>query len=77
MDLTTKLVESEDKYLRLFAEFENYKKRTQKEKEDLEKISKQVKQGFEFDFVLGQRETIVKTCVSFLELIVQFHKHIP
>ena len=38
MELTKKLLELEDKYLRLFAEFENYKKRTQKEKEDL-KIS--------------------------------------
>ena len=28
-----KLAEAEDKYLRLFAEFENYKKRTQKEKD--------------------------------------------
>jgi len=28
-----KLAEAEDKYLRLYAEFENYKKRTQKEKE--------------------------------------------
>jgi molecular chaperone GrpE len=33
--LNTKLVESEDKYLRLAAEFDNYKKRTQKEKEDI------------------------------------------
>lgn len=30
-----KLKESEDRYLRLYADFENYKKRTQKEKEDL------------------------------------------
>ncbi len=28
-----KIAEAEDKYLRLYAEFENYKKRTQKEKE--------------------------------------------
>ncbi|MBR5808571.1 MAG: nucleotide exchange factor GrpE, partial [Clostridia bacterium] len=28
-----KLSEAEDKYLRLYAEFENYKKRTQKEKD--------------------------------------------
>jgi molecular chaperone GrpE len=35
MDLNTKLIESEDKYLRLFAEFENYKKRVQKDKEDI------------------------------------------
>ena len=28
-----KLLEAEDKYLRLYAEFENYKKRTQKEKD--------------------------------------------
>jgi molecular chaperone GrpE len=33
--LTGKLTESEDKYLRLAADFENYKKRVQKEKEDL------------------------------------------
>ena len=32
-ELTEKLAESEDKYLRLYAEFENYKKRTQKEKD--------------------------------------------
>lgn len=32
-ELSEKLAESEDKYLRLFAEFENYKKRTQKEKD--------------------------------------------
>lgn len=35
MELNTKLIESEDKYLRLFAEFENYKKRVQKDKEDI------------------------------------------
>ena len=33
--LNTKVIESEDKYLRLAAEFDNYKKRTQKEKEDI------------------------------------------
>lgn len=32
-ELTEKLKDSEDKYLRLYAEFENYKKRTQKEKD--------------------------------------------
>lgn len=32
-DLSKKLSEAEDKYLRLYAEFENYKKRTQKEKD--------------------------------------------
>ena len=32
-ELTEKLQEAEDKYLRLYAEFENYKKRTQKEKD--------------------------------------------
>ena len=32
-ELNEKLAESEDKYLRLYAEFENYKKRTQKEKD--------------------------------------------
>jgi len=34
-ELSKMLTESEDKYLRLYAEFENYKKRTQKDKEDL------------------------------------------
>lgn len=32
-ELNEKLLEAEDKYLRLYAEFENYKKRTQKEKD--------------------------------------------
>ncbi len=32
-ELSDKLKESEDKYLRLYAEFDNYKKRTQKEKD--------------------------------------------
>ena len=32
-ELNEKLSEAEDKYLRLYAEFENYKKRTQKEKD--------------------------------------------
>lgn len=32
-DLSEKLKESEEKYLRLYAEFDNYKKRTQKEKD--------------------------------------------
>lgn len=32
-ELNEKLKDSEDKYLRLYAEFENYKKRTQKEKD--------------------------------------------
>lgn len=32
-ELSEKLKESEDKYLRLYAEFDNYKKRTQKEKD--------------------------------------------
>ena len=33
--LNDKLIESENKYIRLYADFENYKKRSQKEKEDL------------------------------------------
>jgi molecular chaperone GrpE len=33
--LQEKIQQSEDKYVRLFAEFDNYKKRVQKEKEDL------------------------------------------
>ncbi|MDD6736054.1 MAG: nucleotide exchange factor GrpE [Clostridiales bacterium] len=32
-DIAKKLKDSEDKYLRLYAEFDNYKKRTQKEKD--------------------------------------------
>ena len=40
-DLKTKLKEEEDKYLRLFAEFENYKKRTTKERIDLYKTAGQ------------------------------------
>ena len=34
-DLNNKLIESEDKFARKCAEFENYKKRTQKEKEEI------------------------------------------
>lgn len=34
-DLVEKLAEAEDKYVRLYAEFENYKKRVQKEKEEI------------------------------------------
>jgi len=40
MELNYKLIESEDKYVRLFAEFENYKKRTQKDKEDIKITTK-------------------------------------
>ena len=40
-DLKTELKEEEDKYLRLFAEFENYKKRTSKERLDLYKTASQ------------------------------------
>tara|TARA_Y100000768_G_C23635550_1_gene521661 strand:- start:124 stop:633 length:510 start_codon:yes stop_codon:yes gene_type:complete len=39
--LKTELKEEEDKYLRLFAEFENYKKRTTKERIDLFKTAGQ------------------------------------
>jgi molecular chaperone GrpE len=34
-DLVEKLAEAEDKYVRLYAEFENYKRRVQKEKEEI------------------------------------------
>lgn len=34
-DLSSKLKESEDKYLRLFADFENYKRRVMKDKQDI------------------------------------------
>ena len=34
-DLNNELIKSEDKYLRIYAEFENYKKRIKKEKEEL------------------------------------------
>ena len=40
-DLKTELKEEEEKYLRLFAEFENYKKRTTKERIDLYKTAGQ------------------------------------
>ena len=40
-DLKTELKEEEDKYLRLFAEFENYKKRTTKERVELYKTAGQ------------------------------------
>ena len=40
-NLKTELKEEEDKYLRLFAEFENYKKRTTKERIDLYKTAGQ------------------------------------
>ena len=40
-ELKTKLKEEEDKFLRLFAEFENYKKRTTKERIDLCKTAGQ------------------------------------
>jgi molecular chaperone GrpE len=39
-DLKLKLSESEDKYVRLFADFDNYKKRVQKEKEDIKNNTK-------------------------------------
>lgn len=34
-DLVEKLAEAEEKYVRLYAEFENYKKRVQREKEEI------------------------------------------
>ena len=40
-ELKTELKEEEDKYLRLFAEFENYKKRTTKERIELYKTAGQ------------------------------------
>ena len=40
-DLKTELKEEEDEYLRLFAEFENYKKRTTKERIELYKTAGQ------------------------------------
>ena len=40
-DLKKELKEEEDKYLRLFAEFENYKKRTSKERLELFKTANQ------------------------------------
>ncbi len=38
-DLEIKLEESEDKYIRLFSEFDNYRKRTAREKQDLLKTA--------------------------------------
>lgn len=40
IDLETKLKESEDKYMLLYADFENYKKRVIKEKEELRNNTK-------------------------------------
>ena len=34
-ELSEKLTQSEDKYVRLYAEFDNYKRRTMKDKEEL------------------------------------------
>ncbi len=34
-DLVEKLAEAEEKYVRLYAEFENYKRRVQREKEEI------------------------------------------
>mgnify|MGYP005847256153 CR=1 FL=1 len=39
-DVSQKLVELEDKYIRLYADFENYKKKVQKEKEELKNNTK-------------------------------------
>lgn len=39
-ELRNKLSESEDKYIRLYADFENYKRRVQKEKEELKNNTK-------------------------------------
>ena len=39
-ELETKLTESEDKYVRLYAEFETYKRRMVKEKEDIKNNTK-------------------------------------
>ena len=40
IDLETKLIESENKYMLLYADFENYKKRVIKEKEELRNNTK-------------------------------------
>jgi len=39
-EITKKLADSEEKYLRLYAEFDNFKKRTHKEKEDIKNNTK-------------------------------------
>ena len=41
-DLLEKLAEAEDKYVRLYAEFENYKRRVQREKEEIKFNTKNV-----------------------------------
>ena len=41
IDLETKLKEAENKYMLLYADFENYKKRVIKEKEELRKLELQ------------------------------------
>ena len=40
MELNTKLIESEDKYVRLYAEFDNFKRRSAKDKEEVKIATK-------------------------------------
>ena len=78
-DLKTELKEEEDKYLRLFAEFENYKKRTTKERIDLYKTAGQEVIGSLLpvldDFSRAIRESKkMKNSVDFVGLELIFNK---
>ena len=78
-DLKTKLKEEEDKYLRLFAEFENYKKRTTKERIDLYKTAGQEVIGSLLpvldDFSRAIRESKkMKNSADFIGLELIFNK---
>ena len=78
-DLKTELKEEEDKYLRLFAEFENYKKRTTKERIDLYKTAGQEVIGSLLpvldDFSRAIRESKkMKNSADFIGLELIFNK---
>ena len=78
-ELKTKLKEEEDKFLRLFAEFENYKKRTTKERIDLYKTAGQDVIGSLLpvldDFSRGIKESKkMKNSADFVGLELIFNK---
>jgi molecular chaperone GrpE len=70
LTIEERLNESEDKYLRLYAEFENYKKRINKQKEDLETKSKMLSSILDMDsdisiaFKTIENEDAKKRCVT-------------
>ncbi len=78
-ELKTQLKEEEEKYLRLFAEFENYKKRTTKERIDLFKTAGQEVIGSLLpvldDFSRAIRESKkMKNSIDFVGLELIFNK---